>query len=231
MAITIYKADAIKDNGVKILLYAPSGTGKTTLAGSLPGKTLLLNAENGVAVLRDKANIDVVDTPNEATVIEVYQAIVSGELKYDNIVLDSISEIAESMALVLKADPYYGDAKNSFKYWEELKRKIIVMMKAFRDLKNVNVVFCALESEVEQNAIQVLHPMVPGKGTMKILPSIFDEVLRLETDLDGKRLIRTNTCNEFVAKSRYNVQDKTDICDLGKLYKDHLYSSTITQGE
>jgi len=216
--------ETVSDSGVKILVYAQSGTGKTSLAGTFSGRTLILNAENGTAVIKD-SNCDVIDTPNEASIIEVYQAILNGEIKYDNYVLDSITEIAESMALALKADPYYGDPKNSFKFWDELKRKIVVMMKAFRDLKNCNVMFCALEADVEINALQILHPMVPGKSSMKILPSIFDEVLRLTSDADGTRKLHTSGRMDYVAKTRYGIEDGTTDVNIANLYQEHLYSS------
>lgn len=225
MALNITKARDIKSHGVKILIYAPSGTGKTTLAGTLGDKVLVLNAENGVAVLRE-SNCDIIDVKTREEAFTIGGALSEGgELfgKYDTIVLDSISEIAESIAAQLSLDPYYGDPANAFKYWGEVKTRTIGFLKAFRDLPNMNVVFIALESEIEINSLQVKYPMAVGKGSMKAMPSIFDEVLKLESDHDGKRTFRTSTTSDFVAKSRYGVEDGTDIMDLSELYDGHLY--------
>ena len=72
--------DVVDTDGVKILFYAESGFGKTSSLGTLKGKTLLLNVENGTLVLRDK-DIDVIDIPNIETLGSVYTALKKGELK------------------------------------------------------------------------------------------------------------------------------------------------------
>ena len=86
--------DIVDNNGVKILCYANSGFGKTSMLGTLEGKTLLLNVENGFLVLKDK-DIDTIDITDIATLGEVYNALTDGTLKYDNIAIDSLSEIGE----------------------------------------------------------------------------------------------------------------------------------------
>ena len=55
--------DVLTNNGIKVLIFANSGFGKTSTLGTLEGKTLLLNVENGTLVLKDK-DIDVINIPS-----------------------------------------------------------------------------------------------------------------------------------------------------------------------
>ncbi|KKL64067.1 hypothetical protein LCGC14_2168750 [marine sediment metagenome] len=92
--------EAIDDNGLKILVHAPSGFGKTVLCATTGRKSLLINAESGLLSLKEvpediKKNIDVV-TVNELTELgELYDMLAQGGHPYDWIMLDSLSEIAE----------------------------------------------------------------------------------------------------------------------------------------
>ena len=54
--------DIVGKDGVKILIHANSGTGKTSQLGTIDGKVLILSAESGLLVLKDK-NLDVIDIP------------------------------------------------------------------------------------------------------------------------------------------------------------------------
>jgi len=88
MSFDIKNTSSIHTDGVKILIFGKSGVGKTSLVGTLEGKTLVLSAESGLLVLKDK-NIDVIDINNIDTLGSVYVAVANGELKYDNIAICS----------------------------------------------------------------------------------------------------------------------------------------------
>lgn len=218
----------VAHDGIKLLIHAKSGTGKTTLAGTMPGKSLILNAENGTAVLRDK-DIDVIDVAKKDTdphslfqLEQIYVALRDGHLKYDNVILDSLTEISEWIMSDLKNDAYFGDNKNTFAKWDEFKLRLTELVKAFRDLKGFNVFFITLSEPVEINSMQVMMPMVPHKKTQAKLMALFDECLFMDSDLEGKRHIHSSETSTYVAKSRYGITDGTDICDLSELYKEHI---------
>jgi len=204
-------------NGVKILCYGASGSGKTTFAGTFPGKTLLLNAENGTLVLRDK-DIDVINVKTLADMQTIYGDLISGNLVYDNIVIDSLTEIAEVVKAELDADAYFGDNKNTFKMWDEYKARVIGLVKAFRDLPGFNVLIICLSELVEVNGMQRAMPMIPHKKSQAKLMSLFDECLFLTSNQDGERCIHTQDALTHVAKTRIGIEDGTTTRELTVLY-------------
>lgn len=207
MEFNIKNTKDIAKDGVKVLLYANSGFGKTTQLGTLEGKTLILSAESGLLVLKDK-NIDVIDIASIQTLGEVYVALASGELVYDNIGIDSLTEIGEMIVSELLEDEYYSDPSNAFVLWKEYSKRMMNICKKFRDLKGVNVVLTSLCEPVEANGSMKYLPQIPAKKVQTKLVSLFDEVYYGTIDKDGKRIVHTRSSNIFDAKSRANVADK-----------------------
>jgi phage nucleotide-binding protein len=199
--------DVVKTDGVKILMYGESGVGKTTALGTVEGKTLLLNVENGTMVLRDK-DIDVIDIPDIATLGNVYNALSKGELKYDNVAIDSLSEIGEMVISELEADEYYGNPSNVFKLFGEYTRKMVKIAKMFRDLKGMNIILTALAENVEANGITTKLPMIPAKKAQAKLISLFDEVYYVQTKGDGERWVHTADGVGYRAKSRAGIFER-----------------------
>ena len=207
MEFNIKNTKDIAKDGVKVLLYANSGFGKTTQLGTLEGKTLILSAESGLLVLKDK-DIDVIDITSIQTLGEVYVALASGELVYDNIGLDSLTEIGEMIVSELLEDEYYSDPSNAFVLWKEYSKRMMNICKKFRDLKGVNVILTSLCEPVEANGTMRYLPQIPAKKVQTKLVSLFDEVYYGTMDKDGKRIVHTRSSNIFDAKSRANVADK-----------------------
>lgn len=207
MEFNIKNTKDIAKDGVKVLLYANSGFGKTTQLGTLEGKTLILSAESGLLVLKDK-NIDVIDIASIQTLGEVYVALASGELVYDNIGIDSLTEIGEMIVSELLEDEYYSDPSNAFVLWKEYSKRMMNICKKFRDLKGVNVVLTSLSEPVDSNGTMKYLPQIPAKKVQTKLVSLFDEVYYGTIDKDGKRIVHTRSSNIFDAKSRANVADK-----------------------
>lgn len=208
-------------DGVKILLFGSSGVGKTTQLGTMEGKTLILSAESGLLVLKDK-DVDVIDITDISTIGQVYKALKNGELKYDNVAIDSLSEIGDMIVSELEADEYYGNPSNTFKLWGEYSKTLVKICKLFRDLKGINVIFTALKESAEENGIVKYMPQVPAKKAQSKLASLFDEVYYLTTDSDGERIIHTNETSMYVAKSRAGIQDGVKITNevnLGTILK------------
>ena len=175
-------------DGVKILLFGASGLGKTTMLGTLSGKTLILSAESGLLVLRDK-DVDVIDIDSVDKLGGVYLALKNGDLKYDNVCLDSLSEIGEMIVKELDADDYYGDPSNTFPMWKEYSKRMINIAKSFRDLKGVNIVLTALAEPVEANGSIKYLPMIPAKKAQAKLVSLFDEVYYYSFNKDKQRVL------------------------------------------
>ena len=59
------------------------------------GKTLVISAEAGLLSIKDSKNVDALEVKEAAEVMEIHRLLESGEIKYDTVCLDSISEISE----------------------------------------------------------------------------------------------------------------------------------------
>lgn len=216
--------DIVDNNGVKILVYANSGFGKTSTLGTLKGKTLLLNVENGFLVLKDK-DIDTIDITSISTLGEVYNALVDGSLQYDNVAIDSLSEIGEMVVSELMQDEYYGDPRNAMVLWKTYSNRMTNIVKMFRDLKGFNVIFTALVENVDANGTITKMPMIPAKKFQLKLPSLFDEVYYGVVKGDGERFLHTTDGAGYMAKSRAGTfarevnitKDKEDATTLGAM--------------
>ena len=221
MSFIIKSTKDVHSDGVKVLLFGTSGIGKSSQLGTLDGKTLILSAESGLLVLKDK-DIDVIDIDSIAGLAEVYSAIKDGELKYDNICLDSLSEMGDILINELESDDYFGDPSNTFPKWSEYSKRIIKIVKMFRDLKGFNVFFTALSEPVEAGGSIKYLPMIPAKKAQAKLVSLFDEVYYYHFDKDNNRVIHTVGSNMYEGKSRADLNSSyimDDKVNLGSMIK------------
>jgi len=157
--------EAIDDNGLKILVHAPSGFGKTVLCATTGRKSLLINAESGLLSLKEvpediKKNIDVV-TVNELTELgELYDMLAQGGHPYDWIMLDSLSEIAE-----VCLSKHMKEAKDGRKAYGALADDMYTLIREFRDLPKVCIYMSAKqEFREDSSGTSKYRPMMPGRN-------------------------------------------------------------------
>ena len=94
---------------LNVLLYGAPGSGKTTVAGSFP-KPLYLNIEAGVNTLVGQ-DIDFVDIQSWEDVKDVYNQLISGELKYESVIIDSVTELMKK-----RGEEIQGSKDQLYKY-------------------------------------------------------------------------------------------------------------------
>lgn len=219
--------------GLKMLVYSASGVGKTSLAKTLPGRTLVISAEKGLLSIAGCENIDFIDmsTDDDGNTVpqilrgnrlrEAYALLNSAEYKkkYKCVMLDSVTEIAENVLAAHKAAP--GAKKNGWEIYGGYAEEAINIIKAFRDLEHYHVVFTALEDEQkDENARRFFGPQMPGKAATEFIQPAFDELFRLTiVDVDGKPQRQIVTCATSVSrgKDRSGKLDPTEPADLGAI--------------
>ena len=197
-------ADAVQDQGAKILVYGMAGAGKTFLARTAPGKVLVISAEAGLLSIRDAQNVEAIEVKSAAEVVEVYEALRSGKLQYDTVCLDSISEISE---LLLQAEK--AKHKDARKAYGEVQESVTNVMRAFRDLQ-MHVMFICKEDKVNNDGTFEQAPKMVGTKLGQSITYFFDEVLALrvieDTDEEGNpvqaRWLQTRIGQGYVAKDR-----------------------------
>lgn len=83
-----------KSERAKIIAYSKPGSGKTTVAGLLPGKTLVFDIDGTSQVLSGYENVDVaeIDESNPHDSILQFYALAKANIdKYDNIFIDNLT--------------------------------------------------------------------------------------------------------------------------------------------
>ena len=98
----ILKATEMTEGKLTALIYGTPGIGKTTLLGTLPGRTLILDVDRGTSVLRGNGNVDIVRLSEDLQEMPEILKELHGKCEYDNVCIDSLSEFERGMLA------YYG---------------------------------------------------------------------------------------------------------------------------
>lgn len=215
-------SEALKKSGVSAIIYGEAGSGKTYFAGTLPGKTLIIAVEsNGIKTLKNSKNaenIEIEYLPEQDDTIEensenlnnFFSDLMIKDLKFDNIVLDSATELSNRI-LIQRSDPNKNGGSPTMKTYAEVQFAMKRYMRILRDLAEIrgkNVIVTALEAELvlaQYNDTQTskTHPALSGKKLAPEIEGLFDVVGHLEKLTDGRRFIRLEGTETFVAKDRF----------------------------
>lgn len=217
MAINLKRTALLVESGVKIIVYGPSGAGKTSLIPTLP-TPIALSAEGGLLSITS-ADIPYIEIKSIADLHEAYAFLADSEeaKQYQSVALDSISEVAE---VVLAAE--LKNNKDGRAAYGELNTKMQELIRAFRDLPNKHVYMSAkLEKSQDEMGRMLYNPGMPGKSLTQGLPYFMDLVLalRVEKDADGmtQRALMCDSDGVWLAKDRSGKLDAWEAPDLGAI--------------
>ena len=201
----ITNAKDIKHNNLSVLIYSPPGMGKTSLLGSLPGKTLIIDVDKGTSVLAGNENVDIVhfsDSLNEMK--EIFPELQRNN-PYRNICVDSLSELERSMLARLGAEGRNHGVPAQCDYLR-VDYNIINWCRQFRAF-NSNIFFTAWASFIEVTApsgdkFTRCVPMLRGKNSENIC-GLCDIVGYITANPEnGERFIRLESSASVIAKDR-----------------------------
>jgi phage nucleotide-binding protein len=203
MTIRVTSTKDYQFNGVKALVYGPTGRGKTDLCKTAPGPIIISN-ESGLLSLKD-VDIPVIEVNTIAQIAEAYNfvALSAESRKYTTICLDSISEIAEVVLSEHKAKE-----KDPRQAYGKLADDVTKIIRLFRDIKGKNIYFTAKElKHVDEFSGKITYmPSMPGKNLLNNLSYFFDEVFayRLGVLEDGTtyRYLQTESDMNYDCKNR-----------------------------
>lgn len=222
MALEIIPAhEAVDYQGLNILVYGPSGAGKTSLAKTVPeDETLIISAEAGLLSIKD-LKTDTVTVTGYDDVMEALEIVKSND-KYRWVILDSVSEIAE---LVLAEEK--KACKDGRMAYMNMTDDMLALLKDFRDLPGRNAVFTCKQAYIkDDHGLSMFKPMLPGQQLGQHIPFIFDEVLALRVfEEEGEngsvvsRFLQTATDGKHDAKDRSGALDLFEAPDLAAIEK------------
>jgi phage nucleotide-binding protein len=217
--MNITSTNTTDNTRISCLVYGLSGVGKTTLAKTLDGKTLIISAESGLLSLR-KEKIDVVVI--EGDKVQSLREIV-GELKkgvaYDNIFFDSISEISQIFLEYYQQQ--FQERKDNLVLFGEVAKSLRAFIKLIRDMNKYNIIVTALEKPEKDDLGRIFYtPDLVGKMS-KDISQYFDEVFNLKkftTEDKEERLLITDYFDGRICKDRSGSLNKFEPANLSLIF-------------
>lgn len=220
MALKFTTTDqAAQLHGVKVLVYGPSGVGKTTLCATAPAP-IIISAEAGLLSLR-KFTIPVIEIKTVEDLTEAHRwCIQSAEAaQFATVCIDSISEIGE--VVLANAKRQVKDPRQAY---GELLEKMMATIKAFRDLPGKHVYMAAKMEPVKDELTGIVRYMasMPGAKLGPQLPYLFDEVFRMGINKtpqgEAYRFLQTQPDLQYDAKDRSGALDPIEPPDLNHVF-------------
>lgn len=206
-------------NGVKVLVYALAGTGKTTLCKTCPSP-IILSSESGLLALAQQ-NLPYLEVNTLADLREYHAWLKSStepRKHFQTVCMDSISDIAEVVLAASKAK-----VKDGRMAYGEMIDSMHAIIREFRDLPGYHVYISAKQERVKDDVTGLImnQPMMPGNKLGQAMPYFPDEVFKLDIEGQGDnsyRLLRTQPDFMNVAKDRSGMLAPIERPDLGYIF-------------
>ncbi|HRR82452.1 MAG TPA: AAA family ATPase [Planctomycetota bacterium] len=224
VSVTVVKANKLASEGKSLLVYGDSGRGKTWCVGSLPvGLTLIIDFDRGVETL-SRTEHDIVRPESFEELVEIYEGLRDGTLKYRFVALDSLSELEKAIQAERKRSKKRTFA--TLKEHAETSELLRDIVRHFRDLRTqgITTVFTCLEMpfDVEMGEDQTVTkhvPLVSRKFALELC-GLVDLVGRLVVNpATGDRELHFAGNNEFIAKTRVHCVNPVEPPDLTALFR------------
>lgn len=192
----------------KILIYGPSGVGKTMLYDGIEN-ALILDVEEGTSVLMKKDEMTASGTrifplKSWEELQDIFTLIQNGDLQFANIVLDSVTDIQElckDHVLITQDRRRISPETPSQQDYGVISERMRKMLRNFRAL-NSNIIYIAREriTKAEDTGEERVRPDVSGR-LQDDLPGAMDVTVYM-TSKEGVRYAVFNLEGKQLAKDR-----------------------------
>ncbi|GHV55015.1 DNA-binding protein [Synergistales bacterium] len=178
---------------------------KNNAAGGIPGKTLIIDVDRGTSVLPQDCDADIVRLDEDLSNLKDILTELQDKCEYDNIAVDSLSELERGMLTVLGRLGKNNGAPELVHY-QQADFKLIDYCRQFRSL-DANIIFTAWESlgeviSTEGEKYTQARPMLRNK-TVDNVCGLCDVVGEIVISAkDGNRYVRLSGDANTVAKDR-----------------------------
>jgi hypothetical protein len=213
-----YTSKINASNGIKTLVYGPSGIGKTRLLATAPNP-FIFSAEEGLLSLR-KQNIPYVDVSNYKDLVDAFTWVMkSNEARqFQTFGLDSLSEIAEVVLTEKKRGT--NDGRRAY---GQMQDEIMPLCRMFRDIPQRNVVVIGKQQIVEEGMTKKAVPILPSETLKTQMPYFWDLVLHMFVGYDptAGRYVGIHTQEDvgWSAKDRSGNLTTIEYPDLSYIFK------------
>lgn len=178
----IHKPSDRPNSSFGICIYGRSGTGKTTLLGTMPGRGLIIDipqAEGGTFVLNGTGDrIDVKEVHTWAEIQEVFWFLQKQNHDYKWVAIDSITAMTElaKRKIVRERELAADPAKITLQEWGQLNQLVIELIYQFRTLP-IHVIFVAQEALHKESDDSPVAPMVGPDTRTKAVNALIPSML------------------------------------------------------
>ena len=202
--MNIINAKDIQHQHLTVLIYGTPGMGKTTLLGNLKGHTLIVDVDRGTSVLTGNENVDVLRLSEDFREVPELVKQLTTSCPYDNVCLDSLSELERSILARLASTNSTG-----IPTLQDYGKANSLLMNICRQLRNIkaNIFFTAWEQYTEVIApsgekYSRIEPMVRDKNMNNVV-GLCDIVGRLYVDRESEdRRVWLDARPNVIAKDR-----------------------------
>ena len=203
---------------LKVLLYGPSGTGKTSLASTAStvaelGPVLYVDLERGTAPAAKFGNLDNMLVVQPATYSEFADLLLkvnnAKDKPFNTVVIDTVDRLQELIKL------HFADAnpRDSFAMWAAAYDKVLDLVNTVAFDLGLNIVCITHESRevVETERLSQIAPDFEGKKSFKKLPAIFDIIGRMTWEDVGEAgeeqlitVLNVKSASNILTKTRFD---------------------------
>lgn len=216
----IYTTNTVKVTPC-VVLYGPAKSGKTRMIPTCPAP-FIISSDRGLASIRDK-NIDFAPV---ASYTQFKEAIAfaksSAANKYQTIVIDDLSEVAEQF--LVEEKPKH---KNLMQAYGVLNDEMMKIIREFRSIAKFIVLICKQDKIKDETTGGLLFaPYIPGQAVQKMLPFLVDEVYHMESWTDTTtgttyEVVRTkrDAQNQYEAGSRSGKLGEIEFANFTDIFQ------------
>jgi len=202
----------------RCMLYGRSGSGKSTMASTFPGKKGIIDTDSGAISYSSSKDCSIYTILEDSNISNMkpeawLDAVkVLNELITDNtiktIIIDSFTTLADACLKYILGTQNKTIQAASFVDWgRQMDLLTNFLFRAFSSRKNVIGIFHEEMTKDELTGQTWCSILITGKLSEK-MPDYFDEVYHLETTRKGNETVyqaRTRATNLYVAKSRLST--------------------------
>lgn len=220
--IQIQSTANVGSDGIKCMIYGPSGVGKTPLLGTAPGP-IILSAEKGLLSLkRCNPPVPYIEIHTYAQLSEAFSWLLNSHeaRQFYTPCLDSLSEIVEVLL-----EEEFRKNKDPRKAYGNMASEGIKLVRAFRDMPGRSCILIAKEEYIkdEGSGMMIYQPMMPGTKLGNQLPYFFDETFQMLVGKDNTnqtyRALRTQRSFQHVARDRSGMLAEYEPANLTHVFK------------
>lgn len=221
-------AQITKSKKAKIIAYSKPGNGKTTVAGLLPGKTLVFDIDGTSQVLSGYDNVDVakIDGENPHDSILQFYALAKANIdKYDNIFVDNLTHYQKLW--LLKKGENTKSGMPELKDYALLDNHLLKLVETFNSL-DANVIFTAWET-----TRNITHD--DGQQYTQFIPDIRDKIVNHIMGIVhvvGRIVKKADSTRGFILEGDQSVYAKNHLDQRkGCIQEELIVSSTNEKTE